>query len=770
MIKYDYEITVNGNQAKLNKDIYLFRGNKNVHYYFAVKNASFNFKGSTDLIEKTNAINAAVTVIKPNNVEVASAIAKVENGKIHLKVTEDLIDEEVEVGDFDLVFDLFDDTDGAVTIPKVIGQFHVLERPCTTPISELVATNTTNEVDQALTDYAIVTYAEPVASTNADGTFAKKTWVAKEKITTAELNRMEEGISDVSSQCKDIANNFSTEQTDSSFIIKYGNKIIAEIPLNTTPSVYGNIVVDATNLEITEGGTGTFTVKLDQTPTKNQTINITSSNEKVTVNPSTLIFTPSNYNTTQTVTVSAKDDNIEDNGYTLTLTLSSDKVTNVVINITIKDNDLISVSYTLADENDFTIENMAGEKYLSAYIGTKEYVEVPTNISVSGVSILSRYNGAFANNETIKGIKFQDGVNFYSGGVQNCKNLTVIEGHKGLSTGSLKNCVNLKKVINCKGQYIQSVFEGCSSLKDLSDFHLDSNITSITHFCYNCINLVYGATVDEGFTCNQLSGAYEGCTQLSEITINSTTVDFGCTSSSSASPFYDLSQSIKMKAPLNSSVHTSFKNDMCKRLSKSNRKFIPLTGGVKNISLFGDSLTDGYNSDTTNYPTFLNQKYDNNTIVYNFGRSGYTMAQIGEIVDNANLHLNDDAIVIWGGTNSPVSAQEHLQQEKELISKLSTENYIIVGLTKDGLWSATEDELFTKEFGNKYLNVRQYILNNWETITGLTPTEQESQQVQNGSIPESLRLATGDTHFNTNGNKVIAQAIYDKIQELGYLS
>lgn len=247
MIKYDYEITVNGNTAKLNKDIYLFRGNKNVHYYFAVKNASFNFKGSTDLIEKTNAINAAVTVIKPNNVEVASAIAKVENGKIHLKVTEDLIDEEVEVGDFDLVFDLFDDVDGAVTIPKVAGQFHVLERPCTTPISELaVATNTTNEVDYALTDYAITTYAEPVASTNEDGTFAKKTWVPKEKITTAELNRMEEGISNVSSQCKEIANLFSTEQTNSSFIIKYGNKIIAEIPLNSSGETEEpqNIVTD----------------------------------------------------------------------------------------------------------------------------------------------------------------------------------------------------------------------------------------------------------------------------------------------------------------------------------------------------------------------------------------------------------------------------------------------------------------------------------------------------------------------------------------------
>lgn len=266
MIKYDYEITVNGNQAKLNKDIYLFRGNKNVHYYFAVKNASFNFKGSTDLIEKTNAINAAVTVIKPNNVEVASAIAKVENGKIHLKVTEDLIDEEVEVGDFDLVFDLFDDTDGAVTIPKVIGQFHVLERPCTTPISELVATNTTNEVDQALTDYAIVTYAEPVASTNADGTFAKKTWVAKEKITTAELNRMEEGISYVSSQCKDIENLSLTKHTDGKVYIKKqdGTLLGTGIEIGGSDVDLSKITMSMSGqtLKLMNGGTQVATVEI----------------------------------------------------------------------------------------------------------------------------------------------------------------------------------------------------------------------------------------------------------------------------------------------------------------------------------------------------------------------------------------------------------------------------------------------------------------------------------------------------------------------------
>lgn len=266
MIKYDYTVTVTGNTAKLDKDIYLFRGNKNVHYYFAIKNASFNFKGTTDLIEKTNAINAAVTVVKPNAVEVASAIAKVENGKIHLKVTEDLIDEEVEVGDFDLVFDLFDDTDGAVTIPKVIGQFHVLERPCTTPISELVATNTTNEVDQALTDYAIVTYAEPVASTNADGTFAKKTWVPKEKITTAELNRIEEGIFKNSSQIKDIENLSLTKHTDGKVYIKKqdGTLLGTGIEIGGSDVDLSKITMSMSGqtLKLMNGGTQVATVEI----------------------------------------------------------------------------------------------------------------------------------------------------------------------------------------------------------------------------------------------------------------------------------------------------------------------------------------------------------------------------------------------------------------------------------------------------------------------------------------------------------------------------
>lgn len=205
MIKYNYEVSVNENRAKLNKDIFLFRGNRNIHYYFSIKGARFAFEKEGDLIENANAIYAAVTVIKPNGVEVANAIAPVENGLIHLKVTEDLIDEEVEIGDFDLVFDLFDDSDGAVTIPKIKGQFHVQERPCTTSIGTL--SGNVNVVNQAVVDLAIATQEnEQLIVVDDDGKYVKTTWVKGDKISIERLNKIEEGIEKNSTQYKDIAN------------------------------------------------------------------------------------------------------------------------------------------------------------------------------------------------------------------------------------------------------------------------------------------------------------------------------------------------------------------------------------------------------------------------------------------------------------------------------------------------------------------------------------------------------------------------------------
>lgn len=232
MIKYNYEVSVNENRAKLNKDIFLFRGNRNIHYYFSIKGARFAFEKEGDLIENANAIYAAVTVIKPNGVEVANAIAPVEDGLIHLKVTEDLIDEEVEVGDFDLVFDLFDDNEGAVTIPKIKGQFHVQERPCTTSIGTL--SGNVNVVNQAVVDLAIATQEnEQLIVVDDDGKYVKTTWVKGDKISIERLNKIEEGIEKNSTQYKDIANNFKLVSGNSNTIkLMFGTKELSSITIN----------------------------------------------------------------------------------------------------------------------------------------------------------------------------------------------------------------------------------------------------------------------------------------------------------------------------------------------------------------------------------------------------------------------------------------------------------------------------------------------------------------------------------------------------------
>ena len=106
----------------------------------------------------------------------------------------------------------------------------------------------------------------------------------------------------------------------------------------STSDIYGNIVVSKSTATIGEGGTDTFTVKLDKAPTNSQTVNISSNNNDVTLSTNTLTFTPDKYNQTQEVRINVAEDSdaINDN---CTLTLSSTNVSSKTITITITDND-----------------------------------------------------------------------------------------------------------------------------------------------------------------------------------------------------------------------------------------------------------------------------------------------------------------------------------------------------------------------------------------------------------------------------------------------
>lgn len=68
-------------------------------------------------------------------------------------------------------------------------------------------------------------------------------------------------------------------------------------------NTYGEIVLDKSALTIDENATGTIQVKLSTAPSVNQNISIILSNGNASIDKATLTFTPSNYNTYQTITV-----------------------------------------------------------------------------------------------------------------------------------------------------------------------------------------------------------------------------------------------------------------------------------------------------------------------------------------------------------------------------------------------------------------------------------------------------------------------------------
>jgi len=119
--------------------------------------------------------------------------------------------------------------------------------------------------------------------------------------------------------------NISATSTDS----KYNDIPIDNVSVtNTDDDVAGVTVTLTSGLVTTEapGGTDTFTVVLNSQPTADVTIGLESSDPgEGTVSPSSLTFTPSDWDETQTVTVTGVDDAINDGdvGYTVKVSYQS---------------------------------------------------------------------------------------------------------------------------------------------------------------------------------------------------------------------------------------------------------------------------------------------------------------------------------------------------------------------------------------------------------------------------------------------------------------
>ena len=100
---------------------------------------------------------------------------------------------------------------------------------------------------------------------------------------------------------KGIATGGSSVMPNPETVEEYYLKYLAENMQDD--NTYGEIVLDKTSLTINENATGTIQVKLSKAPSVNQNVAITLNNGNASVDKTTLTFTPQNYNTYQTITV-----------------------------------------------------------------------------------------------------------------------------------------------------------------------------------------------------------------------------------------------------------------------------------------------------------------------------------------------------------------------------------------------------------------------------------------------------------------------------------
>jgi hypothetical protein len=205
MISRDCIITVNGNTATIDSDIYLYKYDKNIQLVFSIINSKYMYDNddSNNLIKSMQAAYAQVKFKKDDSadIEIEFDIQATREGAVLLTINEELTDEDTELGEYTIQIRLLDSNkNSVVTLPPVESCIHILA-----PLFEKMGANT-NEVNKAVVNKAVARYAAPLSATTEDGTFNSKTWVDGTKITTAELNRMETGIKTNSTQLKDVVN------------------------------------------------------------------------------------------------------------------------------------------------------------------------------------------------------------------------------------------------------------------------------------------------------------------------------------------------------------------------------------------------------------------------------------------------------------------------------------------------------------------------------------------------------------------------------------
>lgn len=137
---------------------------------------------------------------------------------------------------------------------------------------------------------------------------------------------------------------------------------------------------------------------------------------------------------------------------------------------------------------------------------------------------------------------------------------------------------------------------------------------------------------------------------------------------------------------------------------------------------------------------------------------------------NFDINRNDpELMIIFMGQNGGYTdVNDLINKHRLMIEHSKAKDFIVLGLSS-GSASARKDyeDAMTREFGRRFISLRQYLSVYGMEDAGLTPTTNDNDMMAVGKVPASL--LADPVHYNDACCKVIGDYLYKKIKELNIL-
>ncbi len=141
----------------------------------------------------------------------------------------------------------------------------------------------------------------------------------------------------------------------------------------------------------------------------------------------------------------------------------------------------------------------------------------------------------------------------------------------------------------------------------------------------------------------------------------------------------------------------------------------------------------------------------------------------GTIVKTSGSEAYNDhiPIIFIGATGGWETSYELVMENRGMVS--GHNKYIIIGLPTGTASSRKNlEDAMVKEFGDNYINLREYLCTDGLTDAGLTPTAEDLACMAEGTVPISLRAEADNGHLNDIGYTLLANLVYERMDDLGY--